>query len=193
MPNKIITEFGIERKKPSNDLNETNLFDSIKKAVTDIEFDLLQVNGTGVFFAPELYIAFRIGREIFLERDFIFSADKSSIYWKRETSLEGAGPTDILFEHGNEKTIIELKVGDSVNSYYKDIDKLRNANKKYAKFFCVLLDTIVGKDDGREKAIEKYLRGNERDCFTLIFRTNSNRYNYSSPIMAVLKIYKIFE
>lgn len=53
-------------------MDSKNLFDVIKNSILNIDTELKTVNNKGVFFAPELYIAFSIGRDIYTSRLNIF-------------------------------------------------------------------------------------------------------------------------
>jgi hypothetical protein len=122
------------------------LFETIKKTIIDIESDLNIVNKSGVFFAPELYVAFCIGKEVYKNRNIIFGTDK--VEWIREANLGNGGPSDICFKVDNKNVVIELKLRSTSEAYESDIQKLSRLNTNDEKFFCVLVDKI-NDNDGR--------------------------------------------
>jgi hypothetical protein len=120
------------------------LFEVIKETIIDIDKDLKSINGTGVFFAPELYVAFCIGKEIYKNRNQIFKNDE--VKWARETNLGNGGPSDICFKVDDKNVVIELKLRSTTEAYESDIQKLSRLNESDEKFFCVLVDKLNDKD-----------------------------------------------
>ncbi len=138
-----------------------NLFRLIQNTIEKIDKELKDSNGTGVYFSPELYVAFCIGREISKNRNEIFQQDE--IEWIREIDLGNGGPSDIVFKCEELLIVIELKLRGTYNSYKADIEKLRRLKGKYRKYFCVLLDSFTEQNDGRLIKIEnEYANGIER-------------------------------
>ena len=128
-------------------MNSFNLFNSIKETVLKIDIELKQINNTGVYFAPELYITFCIGKDILQNQQSVFNT--TNVEWLREINLGNGGPTDIIFKIGDKYTIIELKIGDNIHSYKRDVEKLKRLSINAEKFFCVLLDSFTDTNDNR--------------------------------------------
>jgi hypothetical protein len=64
-------------------INQDNLFNSILNTVFKIEHELNDLKPSfGIFLAPELYLAFEVGKEIYKNRNSIFG--KEEIKWVRE-------------------------------------------------------------------------------------------------------------
>ena len=130
-------------------INEEALFDTIFKYINDLDTELESLNNEGIFFAPELYIAFGIGKEIMKKKEKIFV--DTNISWDREVKLNNGGLTDFLFHKttGENKeliAVIELKLRNEYAAYKSDIEKLLNLNaKKCKKYFCVLLTALLQK------------------------------------------------
>ena len=134
-------------------MNTLNLFNSIKNTVLKIEKELKQTNNTGIYFAPELYITFCIGKDIKQNQQSVFNT--TNVEWSREINLGNGGPTDLIFKIGSKYTVIELKIRDNIHSYKRDIEKLKRLNLNAEKFFCVLLDSFTPTNDGRLNELEK--------------------------------------
>jgi hypothetical protein len=138
-------------------IDNTKLFDSIKSVVLQIETELYEINKSGIFFAPELYLAFEIGKALFREREAIFGT--IDLEWIRERNLGNGGPSDLIFECGNEKIVFEFKIASTYNDYERDVIKLQKllSNDKitYHKFFVALIDHFPNKYDGRIDYLEK--------------------------------------
>lgn len=71
------------------------LFDSIVDSIAKIKEELNQLD-KGIFFAPELYIAFKIGINIYQNKEKIFNT--SNVKWHRETAFLKGSITDLAFE-----------------------------------------------------------------------------------------------
>jgi len=170
-------------------MNEDKLFKTIMFEVLSIEKDLDDL-GKGIFFAPELYIGFRISKSIYNNRATIFPKYKE-VEWQRELDLHNGGPSDIVFNLGNEQLIIELKMRNTYDSYEKDITKLmrlqNNGGIKQHKYFCALVDAFKDKEDGRlQKLItEQNLKDNRHISF------ETKKYSYQSDIYCHLILLKI--
>ena len=139
-------------------MNEKILFEIIKIEVIAIENELKLLD-KGVFFAPELYVGFRIAKSIYLHRQIIFNAD--NVRWNREVKLGKDGPSDIVFEFGDKNClVIELKLRDTFDKYNADILKqerlvTNEEDTKYFKYFCVLLDSFTEQNDERIDKLDK--------------------------------------
>ena len=127
--------------------NVDNLFSSITNTVKAIDLELKDTNNTGIFFAPELYTAFRIGQDITKNRKHIFG--EQDIKWLREQSLENGGISDIVFEASERKIVFEVKIKSTGYSYEADFTKLLKLPSSYERFFLVLMDSFEDKIDGR--------------------------------------------
>jgi hypothetical protein len=138
----------MEKMKP----NTAKIFETIKTTVKTICDDLKDTNGTGIYFSPELYVAFCIGKEIARKKQTIFGAE--NVEWLREINLGNGGPSDIAFKTADTYTVIELKLRDNVHSYKADIEKLKKLPETTTKLFCVLLDSFSAENDERLKALE---------------------------------------
>lgn len=171
-----------------SELNSLNLFNNIKGTILKIDKELKEINNTGIYFAPELYISFCIGKDIFQKRQSIFNT--TNVKWSREIKLSNGGITDIVFEIEDKQrqTIIEVKIRDDIHSYIRDIEKLKDLKIIGEKFFCVLVDTSPPKNDGRLTELDKYCDTISRiDGFS--FPTWNDRYE--SQIFCNLNLYLV--
>lgn len=175
-------------KKPYN-MNEKALFITIDNELKSINNELLKLRKS-IFFAPELYIGFRISKAIYMNRASIFNSSEE-INWQREINLDNGGPSDIVFDYDeNKRLVIELKVRDTYNAYEKDIQKLKllkNDEKQYIRFFCALIDTINREKDGRIQFLTKNY--NLNNGFQSEFDTA--KQGYTSNIKCNLILIKI--
>lgn len=162
------------------------LFETLKEAVLCIDSELRQLNNTGIFFAPELYIAFCLGRDIYKNRDRIFGT--SDVKWLRETNLGNGGPSDICFEVENRKVVFELKLRDTSHAYNADVEKLKRLTEIEEKFFCVLLDKIKD-DDGRLLNLVSMSQSAINNVGQYNFPTWNNWY--SSNVSCSLNLFKV--
>lgn len=135
-------------------MNSKTLFDTIKSAIIEIETELIQLNGTGIYFAPEQYIAFCIGKAILKNKNSIFGSD--TVEWVRENNLGekgqdtgSTGITDIAFRVSDRTIAIELKLRGTLGKYKADIEKLSKLPDNIDKYFCVLLDSFSENNDER--------------------------------------------
>lgn len=136
--------------------NQEKLFYSILETTLKIENDLKSINFTGIFFAPELYLAFEVGKDLYKKRIHIFG--DNNIKWVRERNLGNGGPSDLILESEKNIYVFEFKIADTWNSYEKDIIKLKDLkyyqDKTIHKFFVALVDHFPGKGDGRISFLE---------------------------------------
>lgn len=174
-------------------INETKLFDTIHDYIKAIDSELMTINNTGIFFAPELFLAFGMGLEIMKQKDLIFN--EKNILWEREEDLKNGGPTDIIFRkiQGENKELVavmELKLRNNYAAYKADIDKLlRLSNTKCKKYFCVLLDSFTDKNDERLNKLEDEYKGEIIRIKNKSFKTNQNWYK--REIYCVLNLYRV--
>jgi len=127
-------------------MNE-KLFEIIRTTVNGIESELKRSDNTGIYFSPELHVAFCIGRDVSKNRKQIFG--ENEVQWLRETNIGNGGPSDILFKDGDRYIVIELKLRGTYDSYKADIEKLKRLDAKHQRFFCVLLDSFSEQNDER--------------------------------------------
>jgi hypothetical protein len=175
------------------DINDEELFETIYKYVRDLDKELNLLNGEGIFFAPELYIAFGIGKEIMKWKKFIFG--NSNMLWGREENLKNGGPTDIIFRKSeNNKNelaaVIELKLRDDYFAYEADIEKLLRLDVKNCnKYFCVLLDSFSEDNDKRLTDLETKFKGKLTSIGKGSFETKQNWYK--TQVHCILNLYKV--
>lgn len=153
------------------DLLYQTIFDTLKKE----DEELTTLTGQGIFYAPELYIAFVLGKEIKKNDTSIFG---QSVEWIRETSFGNAGPSDFAFKTSKKTYVFELKLRDTIDAYCVDIEKLRKLDNDFAKYFLALVDSW-----DTDKAKDKRIISLERECPELTrvssinsFSTKQNRY-----------------
>ena len=168
-------------------MNSQTLFESIKKTVLEIEAELRNDYGFGIYFAPELYVAFCIGKKIFKQQQEIFGTDK--IKWLRETCIGSGGPSDIIFKSDDVDTVIELKLRSDIYHYKADIEKLKMLPLYGNKFFCVLLDSFSEENDGRLKRLEEEYAHQIHSVGHFAFLTWNDWY--SEQIFCNLNLYEI--
>ena len=168
-------------------MNSVHLFDSIKDTVLNIDADLKLTNNMGIYFAPELYIAFCIGKDIIKNQKPIFNATNAE--WLRETNLGNGGLTDIIFRVNDMYSIIELKIRDTVHSYKADIEKLKRLKLNAQKFFCVLVDSFEMTNDNRLIELEKENSDTILKVGHFAFPTWNNYYK--KQIFCLINLYSI--
>ena len=152
--------------------NKQELFNTTKSAIQEIETELHYVD-KGIFFAPELYIAFRIGLNIYKNRKNIFKGDK--VEWLRETSFAKGSIADIAFKVDGKNCVFELKIRSTGPSYESDINKLRALTGVDEKYFIALVDCFVNGEDGRLPVLENSVVADSR--FKAIIPTSYSPYN----------------
>lgn len=168
-------------------MDENTLFENIKSTVLNIESDLLELTGYGIYFAPELYVGFCIGREILKSRNEIFGTHE--IKWKREVKIENIGLSDLVYEHNrNIHTVIELKLRDTYSEYKKDIKKLMSMSDSFNRYFLVLLDSFTENNDERLTKLESEFT-NLKPVDHHPFPTNDTWYG--KQVYCNLNLYKI--
>lgn len=166
---------------------ETELFETVKSTINEIENNLHESNKTGVFFSPELYVAFCIGKDIAKRRELIFGT--TNIEWQREIDLGNGGPSDIIFKNNENYTVIELKLRGTYDSYKADIEKLKRLKIPSKKYFCVLLDSFTKNNDVRLLKLEQEYK----DRLTKIGHYSFPTWNnwYQRQIYCNLNLYRI--
>ncbi len=173
---------------------EREIFRIIKGIVLNEEEELAQID-KGIFFAPELSLAYQIGKAIYKDREKIFNLPGNRIQWARELNLDNGGPSDIVFEIEHESGdstyyVIEIKLRDTIDSYQRDINKLKLLDFKHNKLFCALIDTFDKENDLRIKRFEDDNFGglNRVDDF-VIFKTKQDWYK--KDVYCVLGLWTI--
>lgn len=168
-------------------MNNEILFEIIKTSIRDIDREINQTNGTGIYFAPELYVAFSIGQNIFKQRKNIFNS--LNVLWSREINLGKKGISDIVFKHIDSYTVIEIKLRNTIDSYRADIAKLKLLKDNFNKYFCVLADSFSSISDERLISLENEYT----DDITLIGREIFETWNnwYKGQIYCHLNLYSI--
>ena len=163
------------------------LYNAIQETDEKIENELLSINRTGIFFAPELYINFQLGMFIYNHRNKIFLGC-DEIEWKREQSVNGSGPIDIIFKTEKYTVLIETKLRGEIDTCFRDIMKLKNLEVNYQRFFCLLSDKFKNGQSRKILLSEKF--NNEIELIgEKIFPTWNNWY--STPVYCELLFYKI--
>ena len=159
--------------------------------VVDSENSVLSdIANEGIFFMPELALAYECGKQITMNSEKIFG--KNLPVWIREKNLGNGGPTDLLFELRSGHSIaIEFKLRGTSNAYIKDIVKLSKLNSDTLKLFCSLVDVFDSKlpDDGRQQVIEQLNEHQVRPILKKHFSTKQNWY--SSDVSCVVCIWSI--
>jgi len=135
-------------------MNEQILYDEIFKLLEKENTELEKLTGKGIFFAPELYIAFILGKKIKEKEQKIFG---KQVEWLREVNFGNIGPTDLAFKTENEIYVFEIKLRETYFKYINDINKLNELDNNYKKYFLALVDTWESQlnDDKRIKKIEE--------------------------------------
>lgn len=171
-------------------IDPTKLFDTIKSVVLQIEAELYEINKSGIFFAPELYLAFEIGKSLFKEKAAIFGTE--DLEWIRERNLGNGGPSDLIFQSKdkNDLVVFEFKIASTSHGYQRDVIKLQKLLKtdtiNYYKFFVALIDQFPNRYDGRQD----YLKNSGLQCLgEEAFEVHYSAY--SGDLNCVLALYQI--
>lgn len=171
-------------------IDPTKLFDTIKSVVLQIEAELYEINESGIFFAPELYLAFEIGKSLFKDQTAIFGT--KDLKWIRERNLGNGGPSDLIFQSkdGKDVVVFEFKISSTSHGYQRDVIKLQALPKadtiNYHKFFVALIDQFPGKFDGRRD----YLKNSSQQCLgEEAFEVHYSAY--SGKVNCVLALYQV--
>jgi hypothetical protein len=158
-------------------MNLDLLYNTIFERLEKEDFDLTSLTGQGIFYSPELYIAFILGKEIKRKEISIFGEKQE---WIRETDFKNGGPTDFAFRKENEvhTYAFELKLRDTVAAYSTDIQKLKRLDNSYTKFFLALVDSWdIQKDkDERIRSLENEHPELKRVANFTSFSTSQKRY-----------------
>ena len=166
---------------------DTILFETVKSTINEIESNLKESNDTGIYFTPELYVAFCIGKDIAKHRVSIFGTN--DIEWQREIDLGNGGPSDIIFRNKEQLTVIELKLRGTYDSYKADIEKLKRLKISSDKYFCVLLDSFTANNDERLLKLEQEFKEQLNKIGHYSFPTWNNWYQ--RQIYCNLNLYQL--
>jgi hypothetical protein len=130
-----------------------NIFNIIKRVIKQEEAELKALCGKGIFFMPEIALAYAIGKEIYINRELVFG--NNDVEWLREVTFDKAGgPSDLVFKLPtyDDKYLfwnIEFKVADTKDSYLNDINKLKRLPDDHEGLFCAITDSWLNKPDER--------------------------------------------
>lgn len=168
-------------------INSSKLFEVISSEVRRIDEELREYD-KGVFFVPELHLAFEIGKALYRSREEVFGA--AAIEWLREINLGNGGPSDLIFRSGEELVVFEFKIGSTSHAYRKDIEKLQKLSTidsfKGYTYFVALIDRFPDKGDSRIDYLES-LNGSH----LLIDSFNVNYKTYKGSIDCILALYEV--
>jgi len=158
-----------------NYMDSERLYEVIYATLFAEDKDLTQLTDKGIFYAPELYIAFILGKNIKKNEHSIFN---EKVNWVRETNLGNTGPTDFAFQVDRLTYAFELKLRDTVHSYKSDIEKLKLLKNGFRKFFIALVDSweTEKEKDLRILSLEKQYPELKRANNFLSFHTEQDRY-----------------
>ena len=157
-------------------MNHQILYDIIFDCLKQEDEELSPITSQGIFFAPELYVAFIIGKNIKRRELDVFD---NRATWYRETDLKNGGPSDFAFNiEGQSTYVFELKMRQTIQAYNADINKLKNLNPNHQKIFIALVDAWE-KDkeaDPRITGLETYHPDLIRIAAFQSFPTKQDRY-----------------
>ncbi len=156
-------------------MDEQNLYDIIFQTLAEEDAELKVLTGKGIFYSPELYIAFLLGKSIKKYEQVIFNRQST---WIRETDFNKNGPTDFAFKVDGTMYLFELKLRSTIHSYKADIEKLNRLDKNYKKYFLALIDAFdtEKENDYRLASLEKDHPELKRIAKFKNFKTNQDRY-----------------
>ena len=170
-------------------MNKSILYNTILNRIEKEDSDLSSLTGKGIFYSPELYIAFIIGKEIKRNEMSIFGQKTE---WIRETDLGNGGPTDFAFKTDKRTYAFELKLRDTSHSYSSDIEKLKKLDDKYVKIFVALVDSWESKKELDDRIFfleNKYLNELNRINEFKSFPTLQDRYK--GQVCCTLALWKL--
>ena len=151
------------------------LYQTIFNRLLQEDKELSILTGKGIFYAPELYIAIIIGKEIKKNDKEIFGEESK---WIRETDLGNGGPSDFVFMTKNNTYVFELKLRDTIHAYSSDVVKLKKLGTGFTKLFLALVDSwqTDQENDERIVALENKHQDLNRASNFVSFPTNQDRY-----------------
>ncbi|WP_100629739.1 hypothetical protein [Algoriphagus formosus] len=166
-------------------IDEFKLFDTLLLVTHSLDEELQNLNETGIFFVPELYFVFEVGKALYKKRKEIFGLE--SIKWVREKDLGNGGPSDLVFETESDQVVFEFKIANTYNSYLSDIKKLeslKKPNRRSYLYFVALIDSFRGKSDPRVEEVHK--GSGYRPIYDVSFPSNYSGYQSEIDCRAVL-------
>jgi len=157
-------------------MNNELLYLTIFATLENEDKELTKLTGQGIFFAPELHVAFILGKEIKKNDTEIFG--HNNVEWLRETTFGDTGPSDFAFKADDKIHVFELKLRDTDKAYFEDIEKLKKLDNSFEKYFLALVDSWEkDKDkDPRIISLEKKYPELTRVSKIKGFSTNQDRY-----------------
>jgi len=169
----------------------TKICSSITDTVSRIDYELRTIDNKGIFFAPELHIAFECGKAITASGQNIWG--QRPYKWRRETKFENYGLADLFFasDKGDKGLVIEFKILQTIDTYISDIDKLKKLDgDKFEKFFCAILGFFKNQDNEHvDKLSEKY--GQEIELIQKTRPCETWPINYKERLFYRTAIWKI--
>ncbi len=168
-------------------MNDDLLYQTILNRLTQEDEELTSLTNQGIFCAPELYIAFIIGKEIKTNETTIFGKEA---LWIRETDFGNGGPTDFAFKTDSDTFVFEVKLRNTIDAYAADVVKLKRLDQNYTKYFLALVDSwdTDREKDGRIVALENQHKDLKRISLTS-FPTKQNWYK--GKISCTLGLWKL--
>ncbi len=168
------------------DLLYQHIFDVFKSE----DDDLKSICNKGVFFAPELYLAFKAGKELKTNDQAIFG---QNIEWKRELMIQENGPFDLIIIGDDGATsIFEIKLRSSLHDYQDDINKLMRIGQSYSRYFIALVDSWTDRygNDPRILGLEAEFPENLVRLSTFrSFSTEQDRYQ--KPVSCTVAAWEV--
>ena len=162
-----------------------NIFNVIKRVILQEEITLKTLCDKGIFFVPEIALAYAIGKEIYINRELIFG--NNDVEWLREVTFDKAGgPSDLVFKLPtfDDKNLfwnIEFKIAGTKESYLNDINKLRRLPNDHEALFCAITDSWMNKPDERSSIFQDESQIAINYANTISFETKTK---YSNQIEA---------
>jgi hypothetical protein len=173
-------------------MNNQLLYNLIFNCLEQENHELIELTEEGIFFAPELYIAFVLGKVIKKNFKDVFLSN-NVVVWGRETVIEKSlGPIDIVFEiEENKSVLMELKLRDTIHAYALDIEKLKAQPIAHTKYFIALVDGWESEniEDPRIIGLEERYSELNRIAEFKSFKTKNKRY--VKPIICTVAVWSI--
>jgi hypothetical protein len=127
------------------------LTEQIRATVLKEEEELRQM-GEGIYFMPELALSYLVGKNTALALKQ--KPEFDSVVWQREVSVDGNGPSDLVFTRaGDPFCIVEFKMVNTDDAYRSDIEKLASLQNIPVRLFCALVDAFTTKGINDERII----------------------------------------
>lgn len=169
----------------------TKICSSIADTVSRIDEELKTIDNKGIFFAPELHIAFECGKTITSSGQNIWG--QKNYKWRRETKFENYGLADLFFstDNGDKGVIIEFKILQTIDAYISDIEKLKKLDReRFEKYFCAILGFFENQQNEHiDKLNEKY--GEEIELLNKTTPRETWSINYKGKIFYSTVLWKV--